>query len=74
MVKAQAISVLERTMPSLTDEQAQVLAELAEAFTRDTPEDEETRAAIREGLAQADRGEFASDAEVAKAFARFRSG
>lgn len=73
MTKTQAITVLEKSIPALTEEQAQVLAELAEAFTRDTPEDDATRAAIREGLAEADRGEFVSDSEVAKAFARFRS-
>jgi hypothetical protein len=32
----------------------------------------EELAAIDEALAQADRGEFATDAEVAEAFARFR--
>ena len=32
----------------------------------------EDRAAIEEGLAQADRGEFASDAEVDEAYARFQ--
>lgn len=37
------------------------------------PEDEATRAAIAEGLAQTERGEFASDADVEAAFARFRA-
>jgi len=35
-----------------------------------SPED---RAAIEEGLAQADRGEFASEEEVSAAYDRFRS-
>jgi hypothetical protein len=35
--------------------------------------DEETRAAINEGIAQADRGEFVSDAEMAAFFARHRA-
>ena len=34
------------------------------------PEDEETRAAIREGLEQAERGEFASDEEIAALWTR----
>ena len=36
--------------------------------------DSETRAAIEDGLAQAKRGEFASDEEVAKADARWGLG
>jgi predicted transcriptional regulator len=35
-------------------------------------EDDETRAAIAEGLAQIERGEFATEEEVEAAFARFR--
>lgn len=34
------------------------------------PEDDETRAAIREGLEQAERGEFASDEEIAALWKR----
>jgi hypothetical protein len=34
--------------------------------------DDETRAAVREGLAQAKRGEFASDEEMAAFFARHK--
>jgi predicted transcriptional regulator len=74
MTKMEAIAQIEATLPALTTEQAQALAALAEAWTRPTPpEDEATRAAIAEGLAQADRGEFVSEADVAAAFARFRS-
>jgi len=36
-------------------------------------EDEATKKAIREGLAQARRGEFATDEDVEAAYARFRS-
>ena len=73
MTRTQAIAQIEAALPALTVEQAQALAELAEAWTRQTPpEDAATRAAIAEGLAQADRGEFATEAEVAAAFARFR--
>lgn len=57
----------------LTNEQLTALANIADAFARDMPdEDETTRAAIVEGIAQADRGEFATDEEVAMALARFR--
>jgi len=49
------------------------LVELIEAQAPDgMPEDDLTRVAIAEGLAQARRGEFASSEEVAAAFARFR--
>lgn len=34
--------------------------------------DEETRAAIREGLAQAERGEFVGEQDMAALLARFR--
>lgn len=57
------------------DQQAKLaqLVELIEAQQSDVmPLDEETRAAVAEGLAQAQRGEFASDEEVADAFRRFR--
>jgi hypothetical protein len=37
------------------------------------PLDRETRAAILEGLAQAERGEFVSDEEMAAFFARHRA-
>ena len=36
-------------------------------------EDDATRAAIANGIAQGHRGEFATDAEVAEAYARFRT-
>ncbi len=73
MTKTEAIAQIEAKLPALTTAQAQALAALTEAWTREPPpEDAETRAAIAEGLAQADRGEFASEAEVAAAFARFR--
>jgi hypothetical protein len=53
----------------------QILAEIAQSWTRDAappPEDDATRAAIANGIVQARRGEFATDAEVAAAYARFR--
>ena len=41
--------------------------------SRDDPEelDDETRAAIHEGIAQAERGEFATDEEMDELFRRF---
>jgi predicted transcriptional regulator len=47
----------------------QLLA-LADAGVSDVELDEETRAAIREGLEQAQRGEFVSDDEIAALWKR----
>ncbi len=59
MSRHEAIAKLQATLASLTAEQAEALAELAVAWTQASPtEDATTRAAIAEGLAQADRGEF----------------
>jgi predicted transcriptional regulator len=63
------------SLPQLSDECAQALAEIAQGWTDDADrpaEDDATRAAIAEGVAQGRRGEFASDAEVAEAYARLR--
>lgn len=74
MTRTQAIDTIEAKLDQLTNEQLFALADIAEAIARDIPdEDSATCAAIAEGLAQADRGEFVNDAEVAAAFARFRS-
>jgi predicted transcriptional regulator len=71
MTKTDAIAAIESTFPVLTTEQAQALAELAQAWTRETPpEDAGTRAAIAEGLAQADRGEFVAPDRVAELLGR----
>ena len=65
MTRTEAIAQIEAKLPVLTTEQAQALAELAEAWTRVTPpEDAATLAAIAEGLAQADRGEFVDPSKV----------
>jgi hypothetical protein len=46
MTKAEAISQIEASLPVLTTAQAQALAALAEAWTRQSPpEDDATRAA-----------------------------
>jgi predicted transcriptional regulator len=66
MTKAEAISQIEASLPVLTTAQAQALAALAEAWTRQSPpEDDATRAAIAEGIAQADRGAFVTPDKVA---------
>ncbi len=57
-----------RTLP--TDEQdalATALLSMTDGEAADFPLDDATRAAIREGLAEADRGEFVSDEEISAA-------
>ena len=59
MSRHEAITKIQATLASLTTEQAEALAELMIAWTQSPgPEDDVTRAAIAEGIAQADRGEF----------------
>ncbi len=75
MTRTEAIANLSAILPRLSDERVQVLAELARDWVDETArpeEDEATRAAIAEGIEQGRRGEFATDEEVAAAFARFR--
>ena len=75
MTRREAIGKITASLPRLSDEHVQILAEIAQSWTRDAappPEDDATRAAIANGIAQARRGEFATDAEVAAAYARFR--
>ncbi len=74
MTRTEAIHTIKTKLDKLSDEQLAALVDIADAYTRSMPdEDEATREAIAEGLAQAERGEFASERDVAKAFARFRS-
>ena len=75
MTRNEAIAKIAATLPQLSDERVQTLAEIAEGWTDDTArpaEDDDTRAAIANGIAQARRGEFATETEVAEAYARFR--
>lgn len=75
MTRTEAIAKINASLPQLSDERVQALAEIAQGWTDDAgrpAEDDATRAAIAEGVAQGRRGEFASDAEVAEAYARFR--
>ena len=63
-----AIARVQRLPAAEQDElAAMLLSVLDEDIIRLDPE---TRAAIREGVAQADRGEFASETEVARVFGR----
>ncbi len=74
MTRAQAIDLIGAKLDLLTDAQLADLAAIADPLTRGiSNEDDATRAAIAEGIAQADRDEFATDVQVATAFARFRS-
>ena len=62
-------------LPDLSDEHVQTLVDITQGWTDDPdrpPEDDETRAAIAQGMAEANRGEFATDAAVEEAFKRFR--
>ena len=75
MTRSEAMAKISASLPQLSDERVQTLAELAESWTDDTDrpaEDDATRAAIATGIAQARRGEFATDEEVAEAYKRLR--
>jgi hypothetical protein len=75
MTRSEAIAKITASLPQLSDERVQTLAEIARDWTSDAarpPEGDATRAAIANGVAQGRRGEFATDAEVAAAYARFR--
>lgn len=75
MTRAEAIATITTTLPRLSDEHLQVLAEITQSWSigaAEPPEDDATRVAIADGIEQARRGEFASDEEVAAAYARFR--
>lgn len=75
MTRTEAIAKISATLPQLSDERVRTLAEIAQSWTEDAArpaEDDATREAIANGIAQGRRGEFATDAEVAEAYARFR--
>jgi predicted transcriptional regulator len=66
----QAIEKVRELPEHEQDEAAEVLLILLSKLREPVRLDDETRAAIREGLAQAERGEFASDEEMAEFFKR----
>jgi predicted transcriptional regulator len=75
MTRNQAITTITTVLPTLSDERVQLLAEITQSWAEDAnrpPEDDETRAAIAEGIAQDERGELATDAEVEEAYRQFR--
>lgn len=75
MNRSEALAKIAATLPKLSDECVQTLADIAQTWTDDTTrpiEDDATRAAIAEGLAEARNGDFATDTEVAEAYNRFR--
>jgi predicted transcriptional regulator len=75
MTRTEAIAPLAATLGHLSDERVQILADIAQSWSEDIArpaEDDATRSAISEGIAQGRRGEFASDEEVAAAYRRFR--
>ena len=63
--KTQAIDTIKAKLDGLTTEQLAALADIADSFARDVPdEDDETRAAIAEGLAQANTRRLSVDASA----------
>jgi hypothetical protein len=75
MTRSEAIAKITASLPRLSDEHVHILADIAQSWTADgatASEDDATRAAIANGVAQGRQGEFATDEEVAAAYARFR--
>ena len=76
MTKSEISAVLERVRswpPELQERLAQFATHLEnQEQAKPEPWDDETRAAIAEGLAQFERGEVASKEEIEAAYARFR--
>lgn len=75
MTRTEAIDRITAALPELSDERIQMLAEIVQSLATDAErpiETDGTRAAIADGIAQGRRGDFATDAEVAEAYARFR--
>jgi predicted transcriptional regulator len=66
-----ALEAVRQLPPESQDEIAQAMLYFAAADAEPEPVDPEHLPAILEGLAQARRGEFATEEEVKKAFGRF---
>jgi hypothetical protein len=66
----QAIEKIRALPEPEQDEAAEFLLLFLSKYLEPLHLDDETRAAIQKGLEQADRGEFASDAEMAELFKR----
>ncbi|WP_378476355.1 hypothetical protein [Rhodoplanes azumiensis] len=67
----QAVEAARALPPDAQDELARVMLDILADDRPPEPIDPADGPSVREGLAQADRGEFATDAEVASAFRRF---
>lgn len=63
-----AIAKIRKLPEAAQDELAELMLALATRAKRPIHLDDDTRSAIREGLSQARRGEFASDEEIAAIF------
>lgn len=75
MTRDQIDAILERVRswpPERQEDAANVLLAMEAEGTAPYELSEEERADLEEGLAEADRGEFATEEEVAAVFARFR--
>ena len=75
MTKDQIDAVLDRVKtwpPERQEDAARVLLQMEAASTEVYILSDDERAAIEEGMAQARRGEFATDVEVAALFDRYR--
>ena len=66
-----ALEAERRLTPEVQDEIARAMLQLAEDDGQPEPIDPADLSAVLEGLAQAERREFASQAEVEAAFRRF---
>jgi predicted transcriptional regulator len=68
----EAIERVRRLPEALQDEAAEILLSLASKCAEPVHLDDATRTAVREGKAQASRGEFVTDEEMAEFFKRNR--
>ncbi|MGE5271341.1 MAG: hypothetical protein ACM3JG_16895 [Thiohalocapsa sp.] len=68
----QALEAVRRLPPESQDEIARAMLHLADGEAAPEPVAAEHLNAVLEGLAQAQRREFVTDAEVEKAFRRFK--
>lgn len=64
MTRTQAIDLIKAKLKELDDEQLKMLADLAESYARPMTEDDATRAAIAEGVAQSKAGVRVTALEV----------
>ncbi|MBK5962136.1 hypothetical protein CCR97_28675 [Rhodoplanes elegans] len=69
----QAVEAARALPPDAQDELARVMLDILADDRPPEPIDPADAPAVREGLAQADRGEFATDAEVDAALHRFEA-